>query len=94
MHSIQKSLNAFRKRLVRTLTLAGTQQPTKELLAYSAIVPPNGESWHKSRDMPSRKHSVVPWLHVDIPTGGAFDKGAQFALSTKFLFWRQKLTSQ
>jgi hypothetical protein len=47
MHSIQKSLNAFRHRLVRTLTCAGTLQPTENIQTYIDTVLPSGDCWHE-----------------------------------------------
>jgi hypothetical protein len=47
MHSMQKSLNAFRKRFVRTLTSDGTIEPTEAIQTYTDNVLPNGESWHE-----------------------------------------------
>jgi hypothetical protein len=47
-HSMDKSLNGFRQRLVRTLTVSGTQQPTEAIQSYMInTVLPNGESWHE-----------------------------------------------
>jgi hypothetical protein len=47
VHSIQKSLNAFRHRFMRTLTGAGTLQPTMEHQTYIDTVLPCGDCWHE-----------------------------------------------
>jgi len=48
MHSLHKSLNGFRHRLVRTLTMPDkTPEQSKQIQTYKDTVLPNGESWHK-----------------------------------------------
>ena len=45
MHSMHKSLNAFRQRLVRTLTVAKPLEAA--IQTYVDTVLPNGQSWHE-----------------------------------------------
>ena len=48
MHSLHKSLNGFRQRLVRTSTMPDeTPEQSERIEAYKDTVLPNGESWHE-----------------------------------------------
>jgi hypothetical protein len=49
MHFIQKSLNVFCQRFVRTLMEAATLQSTKEIQTYKDTVLPNGKSARKAK---------------------------------------------